>query len=74
MLAGAVGGAVAIASMEAFSVNTEFPLVAIPFATSIVTVFARHPAPTSFTRLSATGTGSWPPATQSASLNHPRGQ
>lgn len=38
MLAGAVGGAVAIASMEAFSVSTEFPLVAIPFATSIVTV------------------------------------
>ena len=38
MLAGAVGGALAIASMEAFSAGTEFPLVAIPFATSIVTV------------------------------------
>ena len=38
MLAGAAGGAIAIASMEAFSVSTAFPLVAIPFATSIVTV------------------------------------
>ena len=28
----------AIASMEAFSISTAFPLVAIPFATSIVTV------------------------------------
>ena len=33
-----MGGALAIASMEAFSASTEFPLVAIPFATSIVTV------------------------------------
>ena len=38
ILAGAAGGAVAIASMEAFSISTAFPLVAIPFATSIVTV------------------------------------
>lgn len=38
MLAGATGGAIAIASMEAFSARTEFPLVAIPFATSIVLV------------------------------------
>ena len=38
VLAGAGGGAVAIASMEAFSASTAFPLVAIPFATSIVTV------------------------------------
>ena len=38
VLAGAAGGAVAIASMEAFSATTAFPLVAIPFATSIVTV------------------------------------
>src|SRR5258708_32279222 len=37
-LAGAAGGAIAIASMEAFSATTAFPLVAIPFATSIVTV------------------------------------
>ena len=38
MVAGAAGGAIAIASMEAFSIRTAFPLVAIPFATSIVTV------------------------------------
>jgi CBS-domain-containing membrane protein len=38
ILAGAVGGGIAIASMEAFSITTAFPLVAIPFATSIVTV------------------------------------
>ena len=38
MLAGAAGGGIAIASMEAFSITTAFPLVAIPFATSIVTV------------------------------------
>jgi CBS-domain-containing membrane protein len=38
ILAGATGGAIAIASMEAFSITTAFPLVAIPFATSIVTV------------------------------------
>ena len=38
VLAGAVGGAIAIASMEVFSITTAFPLVAIPFATSIVTV------------------------------------
>jgi CBS-domain-containing membrane protein len=38
MLAGAAGGAVAIAAMEAFSARMEFPLMAIPFATSIVLV------------------------------------
>jgi CBS-domain-containing membrane protein len=38
ILAGAAGGAIAIASMEAFSATTAFPLVAIPFATSIVLV------------------------------------
>jgi CBS-domain-containing membrane protein len=38
ILAGAVGGAIAIASMEAFSASAAFPLMAIPFATSIVTV------------------------------------
>ena len=38
MFAGAAGGAIAIASMEAFSTSTAFPLMAIPFATSIVTV------------------------------------
>src|SRR5215472_6109353 len=38
ILAGAAGGAIAIASMEAFSARTAFPLVAIPFATSIVLV------------------------------------
>jgi CBS-domain-containing membrane protein len=38
VLAGAAGGAVAIGSMEALSVQTAFPLVAIPFATSIVLV------------------------------------
>ena len=41
ILAGATGGAIAIAIMEAFSASTAFPLVAIPFATSIVTVLAR---------------------------------
>ena len=38
ILAGAAGGAVAIGIMEAFSVSSAFPLVAIPFATSIVLV------------------------------------
>jgi hypothetical protein len=38
ILAGAAGGAIAIASMEALSATTAFPLVAIPFATSIVMV------------------------------------
>ena len=36
--AGAAGGAIAIAIMEAFSARTAFPLVSIPFATSIVMV------------------------------------
>ena len=35
---GAAGGAVAIGGMEAFSSSAEFPLFAVPFATSIVTV------------------------------------
>jgi CBS-domain-containing membrane protein len=38
VLAGATGGAVAIGVMEALSMSTKFPLMAIPFATSIVTV------------------------------------
>lgn len=38
VLAGAAGGGVAIAIMESFSARTEFPLMAIPFATSIVLV------------------------------------
>lgn len=38
ILTGAVGGALAIGGMEAFSARTAVPLVAIPFATSIVTV------------------------------------
>src|SRR6267142_927420 len=38
ILAGAAGGAIAIGSMEAFSIERTFPLFAIPFATSIVTV------------------------------------
>jgi CBS-domain-containing membrane protein len=38
ILAGAAGGAIAIGIMEAFSIESAFPLVAIPFATSIVTV------------------------------------
>lgn len=38
ILAGAAGGAIAIGIMEAFSISAAFPLVAIPFATSIVLV------------------------------------
>jgi CBS-domain-containing membrane protein len=38
IVAGAAGGAIAIAAMEALSVRTAFPVVAIPFATSIVLV------------------------------------
>jgi CBS-domain-containing membrane protein len=38
VLAGAAGGAIAIGTMEAFSARSTFPLFAIPFATSIVTV------------------------------------
>lgn len=38
ILAGAAGGAAAIEIMEVFSITTAFPLVAIPFATSIVVV------------------------------------
>jgi CBS-domain-containing membrane protein len=38
IVAGATGGAIAIAVMEAFSARAQFPLVAIPFATSIVLV------------------------------------
>ena len=37
-MAGAAGAAVAIAIMELASTRTEFPLMAIPFATSIVLV------------------------------------
>lgn len=38
VLAGAVGGALAIGVMEFFSTHTAYPLVVIPFATSIVLV------------------------------------
>jgi len=38
VLAGSAGGTAAIAAMEMFSTRTEYPLVAIPFATSIVLV------------------------------------
>jgi CBS-domain-containing membrane protein len=38
VIAGAAGGALAIGCMEAFSLQTAFPLMAIPFATSIVMV------------------------------------
>lgn len=38
ILAGAAGGAIAIGAMEEFSMTAAFPLMAIPFATSIVTV------------------------------------
>ncbi len=38
ILVRAIGGAVAIAVMELLSVRTQFPLMAIPFATSIVLV------------------------------------
>jgi len=38
IIAGAAGGALGIGCMEAFSLQTAFPLVAIPFATSIVMV------------------------------------
>jgi CBS-domain-containing membrane protein len=38
IFAGAAGGAMAIGGMEAFSISEAFPLFAIPFATSIVTV------------------------------------
>ncbi len=38
IIAGAAGGAIAIGAMEALSMRTAFPLMAIPFATSIVTV------------------------------------
>jgi len=38
VIAGAAGGAIAIGGMELLSLRTAFPLVAIPFATSIVVV------------------------------------
>ena len=38
MVAGATGGSVAIGLMYLLSLQTEFPLAAIPFATSIVLV------------------------------------
>jgi CBS-domain-containing membrane protein len=43
--AGALGGGLAIAGMETYSMRTAFPLVAIPFATSIVTVLGSPTAP-----------------------------
>src|SRR2546422_919910 len=38
VLAGAVGGSIAIGAMEFFSARAAYPLMAIPFATSIVMV------------------------------------
>ena len=38
VLAGAAGGSLAIGAMELFSARTAYPLMAIPFATSIVMV------------------------------------
>ncbi|MBX9842144.1 MAG: HPP family protein [Xanthobacteraceae bacterium] len=38
VLAGSIGGALAIAATEMYSATAQFPLVAIPFATSIVLV------------------------------------
>ena len=38
VLAGAAGGAIAIGAMEFFSALASYPLMAIPFATSIVLV------------------------------------
>jgi CBS-domain-containing membrane protein len=38
IVAGAVGGAIAIGGMEMFSAAAAFPLAAVPFATSIVLV------------------------------------
>ena len=38
VLAGATGGAIAIGAMEFFSARASYPLMAIPFATSIVLV------------------------------------
>jgi len=45
ILAGAVGGALAIAIMEFLSARTAFPLASIPFATSIVLVTGAPDAP-----------------------------
>jgi len=49
VLAGSTGGALAIAAMEMYSVTAQFPLVAIPFATSIVLVMG-SPNPSSTVR------------------------
>jgi CBS-domain-containing membrane protein len=38
VLAGAVGGALAVAAMEAFAARSAIPLMAVPFGTSIVLV------------------------------------
>jgi CBS-domain-containing membrane protein len=45
MLAGAAGGGLAIGGMYLLSLQTEFPLAAIPFATSIVLVTGTPEAP-----------------------------
>lgn len=45
MVAGAAGGSLAIGLMCLFSLQTEFPLAAIPFATSIVLVTGTPDAP-----------------------------
>jgi CBS-domain-containing membrane protein len=45
MVAGAAGGSLAIGLMYLLSLQTEFPLAAIPFATSIVLVTGTPEAP-----------------------------
>lgn len=45
ILAGALGGALAIGIMEFLSVRAAFPLASIPFATSIVLVMGAPEAP-----------------------------
>jgi CBS-domain-containing membrane protein len=45
ILAGAFGGAAAIAGMEAFSAHAALPLMMVPFATSIVLVMGSPTAP-----------------------------
>jgi CBS-domain-containing membrane protein len=45
IVAGAAGGAAAIAAMQWFSAFSQFPLASIPFATSIVLVMGSADAP-----------------------------
>ena len=45
MIAGAVGGAICIGLMEYLAARAEFPLMVVPFATSIVLVMGMPEAP-----------------------------